>query len=58
MNQKQKDFLSKLADLCEEYSPDFFYTTDDDGIHIAVDSQKIFIDYSITAETLREAATA
>jgi len=58
MNNKQKDFLNKLADLCDVYKPEFFYTNDDDGIHIRIDNEDIFIDYDITAETIRSAIRA
>ena len=48
-------FLEKLALLCEQFNAVFFYTTDDDGIHIALNGQKVFVGYlhSNAAKELR-----
>lgn len=42
LTSKQRDFLFKLADLCDEYKAEFSYTNDNDGIHIDVDGVKVF----------------
>lgn len=39
---EQKEFLNKLADLCDQYDARFSYTTDDDGIHIDVGGVEVF----------------
>ena len=44
---KQSLFLEKLADLCEQYDADFYYTIDDDGIHIIVDGNECFVGFCI-----------
>ena len=43
MDAKALEFLKALADLCEKYNATFSYTTDDDGVHIKVDDQDVFI---------------
>lgn len=43
LTAKQKEFLLKLADLCEEYKADFYYTRDDNGIHVEVEGDEIFV---------------
>lgn len=45
LTTKQKQFLLKLADLCDEYQAEFSYTNDDDGIHIGVDGVEVFADF-------------
>jgi hypothetical protein len=45
MNKRQKDFLLKLADLCEKYNAGFAYTIDDDGIHITVDGEEVYVGF-------------
>jgi len=45
MTNRQKEFIKKLADLCEVYQAEFFYTINDDGIHINVDREEIFIGF-------------
>ena len=54
-------FLERLADLCEEYDADIFYTNNDDGIHISLggeDGEEVFVnsDFGNLAEELRKAA--
>ena len=44
---KEKRFLVALADICEEYDATFYYTTDDDGIHIDLDDEEIFHDFMV-----------
>ena len=41
MNERQREFLLKLADLCEEYGAEFSYKNDDDGIHIGADGKRV-----------------
>ena len=56
MNERDKEFLLKLADPCEEYDASFDYTTDDDGIHISVDGREVFVGFLIDAsKELRKA---
>lgn len=45
LSTKQKQFLLKLADLCDKYQAEFSYTNEDDGIHIAVDGVEVFADF-------------
>jgi hypothetical protein len=45
MNKRQKRFLLQLADLCEKYNAEFNYTNNDDGIHITVDEEEIYVGY-------------
>lgn len=59
MTTRQKTFLNKLADLCEEYEAEFGYITDDEGIHINVDGEEIFVGFLYDApKELRNAADA
>ncbi len=60
MNEIDKEFLLKLATLCEEYDASFCYTTDDDGIHISVDGgREVFVGFLIDAPSeLRDAIGA
>ena len=41
----KNEFLEKLANLCEQFDASFSYTTDDDGIHIELSGQEIFVGY-------------
>jgi hypothetical protein len=43
LTRKREEFLTKLADLCEQYNAGFFYTIDDDGVHISIDGDDIFV---------------
>ena len=45
MTKRQEEFLTKLADLCEKYDAEFSYTTDDDGIHITMDDEEIYVGF-------------
>jgi hypothetical protein len=56
-NELDKEFLLKLAALCDEYGAGFGYTTSDDGIHISVDNgREVFVGYMFDpAKELREA---
>ena len=59
MNERQREFLLKLADLCEEYGAEFYYKNDDDGIHIGADGYEVFVGYMLDpAKELRDAASA
>lgn len=42
LTNKDREFLLKLADLCDEYKAEFEYTRDDDGIHISLDNRYVF----------------
>ena len=57
---RDKEFLLRLADLCEEYKATFAYTVDDDGIHITVDGgRQVFVGFLLDApEELRKACAA
>lgn len=44
---KEKRFLVALADICEKYDATFFYTTDDDGIHIELGEEEIFCEFMV-----------
>lgn len=59
-NELDKEFLLKLADLCEEYGATFDYTTEDDGIHISVDGgREVFVGHLLDApKELRDACYA
>lgn len=43
---RAKCFLVALADICQEYDATFFYTRDDDGIHITVDDEEVFCGFA------------
>lgn len=52
---RQRDFLYHLQHLCQTYNATFSYTTDDDGIHISMDGEEIFIGFlEDPAGSLRE----
>lgn len=59
MSEKHKEFLTKLADLCEEYRAGLGYTIDDDGVHVYIDDEDIVFDAAVpnecSADTIREA---
>ena len=56
MNGRDKEFLLKLAALCEEYDASFNFTTDDDGIHISVGGGEVYVGFLIDApKELRDA---
>lgn len=59
MNMKAQQFLLELADLIERYDgADFYYTTDDNGIHIKLgsDEEDCFVGFGLDPKALRQAA--
>jgi hypothetical protein len=54
------EFLSKLADLFEQYDCAVGYTNADDGTHIQMDGEDVFADHLTmdAAKVLREAAAS
>lgn len=56
----QREFLQRLASLCNQYEATLRYTTADDGIHIEVDGAEVFAGYldERPAVQLLEAAAA
>jgi hypothetical protein len=57
LTEKQRTFIRRLADLCEEYNATFTYTINDDGIHILADNKEVFVGFLFDAALeLREAA--
>lgn len=42
LTDKDREFLLKLADLCEEYKAELGYTTSDDGIHVELGGREVF----------------
>ena len=42
---REKTFLLKLAELCKEYAAAFSCTVDDDGVHICVDEEEVFVGF-------------
>jgi hypothetical protein len=42
ITNNNKEFLSKLADLCEQHKAEFSYTSSDDGIHITLAGKEVF----------------
>lgn len=56
---RAQQFLLELADLIERHSgADFYYTTDDDGVHIQMDGERddCFVGYGLVPKDLRAAA--
>ncbi len=45
MTDPRKLFLQKLADLCSEYDANIYYTNDDDGIHICLGGDDVFVGF-------------
>lgn len=45
LSHRQKDFLLRLADLCDELQAEFSYSNEDDGIHIELDGTEVFADF-------------
>jgi len=45
LNERQKEFLKKLRELCMEYKPEFYYTKNDDGIHISMGEEEVFVGF-------------
>lgn len=57
----RQDFLLKLADLCEKFDATFTYTREDNGIHVDVCNEEVFVGFLFSSGTeaanaLREAA--
>ncbi len=64
MSQRGKEFLTKLADLLEQYDAEIRYTQADNGLHISVDDSEVFAGWleelggsNDGPKDLREAAT-
>jgi len=56
--ERQREFLLKLADLCDEYKVEITYTNDDDGIHILTNGEKVFVGFiNASGAPLRQAAS-
>lgn len=57
LTTREKEFLLKLAKLCDEYKAGFSDVTQENGIHITVDEEKIFFDFidNNLGETIRGA---
>ena len=58
MNQRHKNFLGKLADLLEKYKADCGYTTDDDGVHLRVDGDEVFVGFLDSDSCIKELRAA
>lgn len=58
MNDKQKEFLKKMADLMKEYNVTMDYTADDDGIHLYMDSNEFHVSDMDDPEKLRAESDA
>ena len=57
LSERERKFLGLLADLCDEYKAEFGYTNYDDGIHISVDNEEVFVGHLLhPAQELRAAA--
>ena len=54
---RPRELLHRLSELCAEYCVGFGYTNHDDGTHITVDGQEVFIGFldGNAAELLRQA---
>lgn len=51
-------FFESARNIMRDYQVDFYYTRDEDGLHISMDGNDIFVghtDHGDTAETLRQA---
>lgn len=44
-NSDKAAFLRRLADLCEEFDASISYTNDDDGTHIEISGEQVFVGY-------------
>jgi hypothetical protein len=62
MNKKIKlplpeEFLYEFADLCEKHNVGLDYTNQDDGIHISVNGEDVFVGFLFenAADIIREA---
>ena len=54
----EKEFLTKLADLLDEYDASLTYTNEDDGIHIELQGTEVFTGFMPDTEELRKAVEA
>ncbi len=54
----EKEFLTKLADLLDEYDASLTYTTGDDGIHVALQGTQVFAGFMDDTDELRTAIEA
>ena len=54
--KQANEFLTKLADLCEEYNAGFSYDNNDCGVSITLDGEVVFCDFidEDTVKLLRE----
>lgn len=54
----QREFLQRLADLCDEYHAGFLYTAADNGTRITMDGEEVFVGFLAddAAEQLRAAS--
>jgi hypothetical protein len=58
LTDSDKEFLRKLADLCEQHKAEFRYTTSDDGIHIALGGKDVFRGWLFEGEAAGELRAA
>ena len=54
----EKEFLTKLADLLDEYDASLTYTTNDDGIHVELQGTEVFVGFMQDTDDLRQATGA
>jgi len=54
LNNKDREFLLKLADLFEEHKAELRYTTSDDGIHVDLDGREVFRGFFIKDHAAKE----
>ena len=43
MDETKSKFLKEFLEFCKKHKAEFYYTTDDDGIHIAVDGVEVYV---------------
>jgi hypothetical protein len=58
LTDKDRKFLLKLADLCEQHKAEFLYTTDDNGIHITLDRRKVYVGFIFSGSGPRDLRAA
>ncbi len=56
LTERQRQFFLRFADLCEEFNVDISYTSYDDGIHIAVDGEEVYVGWDCDANGFRQLA--
>ena len=54
----EQEFLTKLADLLDEYDASLTYTTADDGIHVALQGTEVFAGFMDDTSELHDAIGA